>query len=107
MKFLATVLFLAMLFVMAPEAQALTNDWGGYENDWSMPTGTSYKGPKATTCMALKNENQACRSCVPQYDDDGQPTGYIVCGFVPTNGNCDCTIEGRKCEPFGSCYYFR
>jgi hypothetical protein len=71
------------------------------ETDGSYSGG--FKPPETATCTARGSKNQACRACVPQYADDGQPTGYIVCGYVVYSANCSCDIKGTSCAPKGSC----
>ena len=105
---LATLGFLCMIsLAFAPDALALTQDWGGYENDWEPPTSVDYNPPRVTFCVAFKSRNQACRRCEPEYRSNGQPTGKEVCGFVKEKAACDCTRDemDNSCIPIGNCSY--
>jgi len=102
--------FVLMILGCASSALAFNQDWGGYEDDWSMPTGTEFSGPKATRCTASALEKQRCRDCREQLDDNGQPTGKIVCAYVAENASCGCDwirrLDGRlECSPYGTCTY--
>jgi hypothetical protein len=107
MKHRISALLLAFTLVVAPQSHALIQDWGGLENDWSMPTGTKYDGPTAVNCYAQKSQSQACRACAAQYDDRGQPTGLTVCAAVSRNAACSCRISGSSCTDIGTCSYNR
>ena len=97
---------LFMLFLgIATSADALQQDWGGAEDDWSMPTGTAYNGPKASQCVADSSKNQRCRDCREKYNNAGQPTGIIVCAYVPEYGGCGCDFPSTGCRTYGSCSY--
>jgi hypothetical protein len=83
---------------------ALTQDWGGAEDDWSMPT-TIYRNPEPMRCTAKGSSGQRCRMCYPQYDDWGYPTGKIVCAAVSVNASCNCEYTNQKCAGVGTCAY--
>jgi hypothetical protein len=107
-KLTISCLALTLVVALAPDAQGRSQDWGGLEDDWSMPTGTNYSGPVAITCKAAGANNQRCRACRKQYLDSGQETGYFVCAFVPINAACSCELSngGRSCGEKGSCTYY-
>lgn len=108
MKLAITGLVLLILVAIAPDAHARSQDWGGLEDDWSMPTGTNYSGPVAVACKAESAKNQRCRACRKQYLDSGQETGYFVCAFVPINAACSCQFSsgGASCGEQGTCTYY-
>jgi hypothetical protein len=106
MKSMAFLVFFVAAFALAPHAQALNQDWGGAEDDWSMPTPTSYSGPTVTACLADGRKHQRCRDCRDKYDNKGQPTGLKVCAFVGESMSCGCTMV-PTCSPYGSCVYLR
>ena len=102
---LTMIAFLVVLsFAFAPDALAFAQDWGGLENDWSMPTGTKFEGPRATECVALKSAKQRCRSCEEQKNSSGQPTGKTVCAYVAYNASCNCAYY-PWCDGTGDCKY--
>jgi hypothetical protein len=101
MKPLLFLTFSFVLFMTAPDALALTQDWGGLEDDWSGPV--SYTDPIAVRCYALSGRNQRCRDCATQYDDNGQPTSRIVCAYVARKASCGC--NSSPCKAYGSCDY--
>jgi hypothetical protein len=107
MKLAISYLALLVTLLVAPESKGLTQDWGGAEDDWTMPTATGYYGPTVTECYALSTKNQTCRACKPQYDDAGQPTNRIVCAAVSEKGACSCDVGAgsRTCSTVGSCTY--
>ncbi len=104
MKVIGSVILFVVLAVFPLNAYALNQDWGGAEDDWSMPTGTSYNGPQATTCIADARKNQRCRDCKEKYSSNGQPTGVKVCAFVAEVASCGCKLN-PTCDPYGSCVY--
>jgi hypothetical protein len=73
------------------------------------PTETAgpLKDPYVVTCFAVKSNNQACRDCVTQYDDWGQPTGRTVCGYVQYAKGCKCHWQNNACVPMGTCDYYQ
>lgn len=102
---MSIALFLSMC--LAPGAHALTQDWGGLEHDWSMPT---LDGPTMTVCYAVARNNQRCRACRQQYDEFGQLTELrVVCAFVPQKASCGCNFpnRGKDCQAYGYCEYFQ
>ena len=107
MKIAAGLLLVALL--VTPNAHALTQDWGGLENDWSMPTGTRYVGPIATACTAVGSAKQRCRACMDHHNIDGQPTGLKICAYVARSAACDCNLSADQssCQVIGSCTYFQ
>ena len=83
---------------------------GGSESLFEEPGpagGGPFQPPSTTACTAKKSRNQACRACVTQYYDNGQPTGYMVCGFVEWTAACGCDVSGTTCSPRNSsCTYY-
>jgi hypothetical protein len=104
-KIVAGFFIFVLVMLIAPESQALHQDWGGAEDDWSSPTSTS-SSPTAITCKAYASKNQGCRSCKTQYDNDGEPTGQVVCAYVTQRGACSCSNVNRTCYEVGTCYYY-
>jgi hypothetical protein len=102
---LAAFVIFVLVMLVAPDTQALTQDWGGAEDDWSAPTSTS-SSPTPTTCKAYASRNQGCRSCKTQYDINGEPTGQVVCAYVAARGACSCSNIDRTCYEIGTCYYY-
>lgn len=109
MKASVGVLFV-LLLAIAPDSYAVRHqDWGGAEDDWSMPTATAWSGPTTTACRALGRDQQGCKDCVQQYYDNGEPS-KVICGFVAQSAYCNCeagtTLEGQKfCNANGVCTY--
>ena len=101
-----TILLIVLTFLSAPSAFALSQDWGGLEDDWTV-AGAYYKNPTPIYCRANAPDDEACRACVTQYADDGQPTGTIVCGYVRFSAACKCDYTSGKCAPVGTCTYLR
>lgn len=108
-----TILCLAIVLSLgaASDAEALFQDWGGMENDWGMPTGTSFSGgsssaPRAVVCYALNSAGQRCRGCRPKYDRNGVSLG-IQCVPLTENASCGCDMLNIGCTPYGSCSYFQ
>lgn len=104
-RFLAAFL-IAGAFMIVPQAHALHNDWGGYEDDWSMPTGGGSTAPTINVCKASSTQNQHCKACRPQYYENGEPTGYWVCAYVKQKAACQCNNRSRTCENVGECTYY-
>jgi hypothetical protein len=105
-KFLLVAACVITLMITVPKAHALTNDWGGGEDDWSMPTGGGSTAPTVTDCSAFSWKKQYCRACRPQYWDNGEPTGYWVCAYVKQKAACQCDNRSRTCVNVGECYYY-
>lgn len=96
-----------VVVLLAPNAQGLTQDWGGAEDDWAGPT---LKGPTATVCYAMASNQQNCRACKKQYDDFGKETPLgVVCAYVEYKASCYCTYPngGKDCQAHGYCEYFQ
>ena len=108
MRVWAVAFFLACIGGFAPDGLAMTQNWGGLEDDWSMPTGTSFNGPIPTVCYAMGSNKQRCRNCQDHYTIHGQPTGLQICAYVKRNASCDCNLseDQKNCQPIGSCTYF-
>ena len=105
-----TILCLAFMLSLgvASDAAALHQDWGGMENDWGMPTGTSFSGgsaPRAVVCYALGSQGQRCRGCRPKYDANGVNLG-IRCVPLQVSASCGCDMLTTGCNPYGTCTYF-
>jgi len=71
---------------------------------FSDPTMTAY-GPSILTCKASSTRNQRCRDCIEYIDKNGQPQGYLICGYVPYSSGCECTWKNSACQPNGTCSY--
>ena len=102
MKLAFVVFALLVAVCVSPSAQALNQDWGGLEDDWD----THLKSPTPDTCYAIGSQNQRCRDCKQQYNNDGQPTLYIVCAYVAQRASCGCSFRSGNCQPYGYCEYF-
>lgn len=106
------VLMLLTLPIYAVDYPCADNETecGGLASDESVGGSTggsgSYQPPRTVSCYAMKSRHEACRACVTQYGDDGQPTGKTVCGYVDYAAACSCTISGPACSPNGTCTYF-
>lgn len=106
MKFALPVLAGLIVLFLTPTAAALTQDWGGAEDDWSMPTPTQ-SGPFVAACYAKAVNDQGCRSCERQYDDNGRWTGKIVCAAVERKASCECRWKtATDCQAIGECTYY-
>jgi hypothetical protein len=106
MKSALFCLTFVLTLALAPDAWALKQSWGGAEDDWSMPTADSSSAPTVTSCRAYGSKNQRCRACKTQYWDNGEPTGYVVCAYVPEKAACNCNNVDRTCYQVGTCYYY-
>lgn len=116
MRALARIVFAAVLLMIAASALAVDypcadneTNCGGEVSDTEVGgdgTGSNYKPPTVDTCSARASMNQGCRACVAQIADDGQWTGYSVCGYVTWRASCNCKISGTECTPVGSCTYY-
>lgn len=108
----------AFVFVTGAEpAYAFNQDWGGLENDWSMPTPTGYSGggggaglpnpPTVTECIARAANNQKCRGCAQTYYNNGMPKPYQVCAWYSMSYSCSCKgANTANCVSVGSCTYY-
>ena len=105
------ILGIAFVFVTGAEpAYAFRQDWGGVEDDWSMPTATGGGTPNDPTirfCYANKSDKQKCRGCTDTYYDNGMKKPYQVCGWLEREAACDCkNANTANCENEGACAYF-
>lgn len=104
------VFALGIVFVLITGAQpayAFSQDWGGAEDDWSMPTTTGSSGPTVTACIARASNNQKCRECAQAYYDNGEPKSYKVCAWWAQSASCACqNANTARCVGVGSCTYY-
>ena len=97
----AVALFVCVVLLLgaAPEAEALQNDWGLNENDWTVVDGGTAGG--MTSCTATRY----CVSC------ETSTTGQDVCTRAYRNAYCLCEYfyQGttKKCKGSGTCTYSR
>ena len=63
-----------------------------------------YEDPQSTgpnSCTAYRRLMQACRECVRQYDENGQPTAVKVCARVERTSSCKCGPPNAASCSFG------
>lgn len=103
---------IAFVFVTGAEpAYAFNQDWGGLEDDWSMPSPYSGGGginpPTTTQCIARASNNQRCKGCADTYYDNGVKKPYQVCAWWAMSYSCSCTgANTANCVSVGACTYY-
>lgn len=100
-----SIVFLA--FAGAEPAYAFNQDWGGAEDDWSMPTPTSGSAPTVLTCAARARDRQRCRECATVIKADGTESKYPSCVGVAWSAACRCeNANTAACRAMGVCDYW-
>jgi len=103
------VLLLGLVFIAltgSEPAYAFTQDWGGAEDDWSMPTRTGGSAPTTLTCVAWGRNGQRCRECATVVRPDGTESRYPSCVGVAWAASCRCENAGTaSCRGAGVCDY--
>jgi hypothetical protein len=110
---LIVVLLMMASSVLAVDFPCADNETNcsGYVPDSDIGDGgygsSNYKSPTTDTCSARQSRGQACRACIATIQDNGQWTGYAVCGYVTWTAGCYCTGNGTDaCQAKGSCTYY-
>jgi len=102
--FAVAIVFMA--FAGSEPAYAFTQDWGGLEDDWSMPTPTGGSTPTTLTCVAYAKNGQKCRECATVIRSDGTESQYPSCVGVTWSASCECKNPGTAwCSGRGVCDY--